>query len=55
MRYLKHLIIRWLFKRATREFDRRLAQARKAHKPTRHIQRAKYAAVHSALAQKVGR
>jgi len=37
------------------EFDRRIAEARRAHKPTRHIEAERRAFTHAALKAQVGR
>lgn len=40
---------KWAWERAQTEFDRRLYEARRAHKPTRHIEAERRAYVHAAL------
>jgi len=46
---------KWAWERAQADFDRRLYEARRAHKPTRHIEAERRAFTHAALKAQVGR
>lgn len=52
---VRHWIIAYRFRRFTRPIDRQIAQARRAHRPVKHLQAAKTSLVHDALRQAVGR
>jgi hypothetical protein len=48
-RELRRYVIRKRFQKMVAEFDRQIAEARKAHKPVRPIQKAKSKFVHEKL------
>jgi hypothetical protein len=52
---IRRIRAKWAFERAMTEFDRRIAEARRAHKPTRHIEAERRAFTHAALKAQVGR
>ena len=52
---IRRIRAKWAFQRAMTEFDRRIAEARRQHKPTRHIEAERRAFTHAALKAQVGR
>ena len=52
---IRRIRAKWAFQRAMTEFDQRIAEARRQHKPTRHIEAERRAFTHAALRAQVGR
>ena len=48
-RSIARIKAKWAWERAQADFDRRLYEARRAHKPTRHIEAERRDYVHNAL------
>lgn len=46
---LRYAFTKWRLSRVTRPIDRQIAEARRRHKPVRHLMAAKEAAIISAL------
>ena len=55
MSLIRRLIIKFKFRKMTRNFDRAIANARRRHMPVNHIRQAKSDFVHDVLRRELGR
>lgn len=51
---LRYAFTKWRLSRVTRPIDRQIAEARRRHKPVRHLMAAKEAVIKTALSGRAG-